>query len=302
MFGLGKKKKKKKAPANKAAGPGKATAKKPAKKRTVVPLQGAELPAFHPVAMKAMREIREGEKSPAEIAETISADPGLSVRVLRTVNSAAFALRREVTSVDHAVALLGLGRLESVLISVAVREALPQQCFRGFEPARFWRTAVTRAAMAQEFAGLLHPSTRMECFTWGLLVDLAVPLLAQHHTATYGRILERWHAGEGELHALEQEAFGWTHAEVGARVCRDWELPEPLAAAVEDHHAEGPEPGRCPPGVQLAAILCESPEHSGVERMVEVAAARYGVPEPVTQQLFATAQAKAAQMASVFNV
>ncbi len=297
MFGLGKKKKKKSsdAPAKKA---GKAHPKK--KRAHVLPLEGAELPAFHPVAMKAMREIRGGEKSPSEIADTISADPGLSVRVLRTVNSAAFALRKEVTSVGHAVALLGLGRLESVLISVAVKDALPQRCFRGFEPGRFWRTAVKRAALAQELAGLLHPATRMECFTWGLLVDLAVPLLAQHHTATYGRVLERWHGGEGELHALEQESFGWTHAEVGGQVCRAWELPAPLTGAVEDHHLDTGEETRCPPAVQLAAILCESPEHSGIERLVQVAAARYGIPEPVSQQILSTAEEKAARLASLF--
>jgi EAL and modified HD-GYP domain-containing signal transduction protein len=44
---------------------------------------------------------------PEALIEAISLDPGLSVRLLRFMNSAAFSLRHRVSSVPHAVRLLG---------------------------------------------------------------------------------------------------------------------------------------------------------------------------------------------------
>ncbi len=280
MFGFGRRKKKER----KASAPEASTGR--ARSHVAVlskALDGFELPSFPGVAMRVLEEIRKAEATPTSVAEILASDPGLSVKVLRTVNSAAFSLRQPVSSVPHAVALLGLSNLESMIVAVAVNEALPATCYRGFDPQRFWKTAARRAAIAQELASVLHPATRVECFTWALLQDLAVPLLAEHRAPEYGQVLERWRAGEGMLHDLEREAFGWDHAEVGAAVCEAWDLPEPIADVIHGHHGV-PGSGACPPAVALEGLLREGDDLPGADDLLNAAEARFGLPSPVVKQ------------------
>ena len=279
MFGFGRRKKARSAPSH----PG-----RPAKKSRNIAvlskaLDGFELPSFPGVAMRVLEEIRKAEATPTSVSRILSSDPGLSVKVLRAVNSAAFSLRQPVSSVPHAVALLGLSNLESMIVAVAVNQALPKASHPGFDPDRFWKTAARRAAIAQELASILHPATRVECFTWALLQDLAVPLLAQHHPREYGPVLERWHRGEGMLHDLERETFGWDHSEVGAAVCQAWELPEPIADVIHGHH-DVPGSGACPPAVALVGLLREGDDLPGADDLLNAAEARFGLPSAVVKQ------------------
>ena len=138
-----------------------------------------ELPTFPAVVTRALQSLRNLDAPLAEAGDSIEADPGLSVRVLRTVNSAALSMRHEIRSIHHALSLLGRNQVESILIGAAVRDAIPNKAARGFEAKRFWGTSAVRAVVAGHLAELIDPSRRSECFTASLLQDLAVPLLAQ---------------------------------------------------------------------------------------------------------------------------
>ena len=99
-------------------------------------------------------------------------------QALQIPSHEAFALRHKVRGVHHAVSLLGRSQLESMLISMAVRDTLPNSAKRGFEPRRFWTTSARRACTAAALADRIDPSTRSESFTASLLQDMAVPVLS----------------------------------------------------------------------------------------------------------------------------
>ena len=80
-----------------------------------------QLPTFPMIVTHALEKVRATESSTSEIADLVASDPGLSVGLLGTVNSAAFALRHRVRNIHHAVSLLGRNQLESLLISMAMR-------------------------------------------------------------------------------------------------------------------------------------------------------------------------------------
>ena len=85
-------------------------------------LGGGSLPSFPSVVLAALEKIRDVDASLGEAADVMAADPGLTVRLIDTVNSAAFGLRHTVRSVQHAATLLGRSQVEAMLISLAVRE------------------------------------------------------------------------------------------------------------------------------------------------------------------------------------
>ncbi|MFT7625164.1 MAG: HD-like signal output (HDOD) protein, partial [Myxococcota bacterium] len=194
--------------------------------------------------------------------------------VMKTVNSAAFGMRRPITSISQAVTLLGRSRLESLVVALAVRDQLPKHVGSVFQADRFWLAASRRAAVARGLAELLHPQTRSESFVAGLLQDMAVPLLAAVRADTYGPLLQHWHGDtESRLEELEKTEFGWDHGEVGASMGHHWELPTGLVQSIDGHHAgEGAQPA-----VHLVSFIRETDEQPGVDELVSVCEGEYNL-------------------------
>ena len=197
-----------------------------------------EIPVFAASVHEVLRMIRDDETSNADIARGLELDPGISVKVLRLVNSAGFGLRQSVEDLSQAVQLIGRSSLESLLISVAVRDTLPLKARPGFSPRAFWRTAAQRAAIAGRFAADHSPTERSACWTAALLQDLAIPLLVDHFGDRYCELLSSWAENGEPLADLEREAVGVDHAEIGHKICERWGFPARLTEAIGCHHEE----------------------------------------------------------------
>jgi EAL and modified HD-GYP domain-containing signal transduction protein len=70
-----------------------------------------QIPARRLVYIKLLSALNRENVSMDEIEELVSHDLSLSVRVLRAVNSAAYGIRHEVTSLRHALVFLGLAQV-----------------------------------------------------------------------------------------------------------------------------------------------------------------------------------------------
>jgi HD-like signal output (HDOD) protein len=68
-----------------------------------------------------------------------------------------------------------------------------------------------------------------------MLQDMALPLLAKAAPQVYAKLFEDRDRDVSRLSEMERRLFGWSHAEAGAMVCREWNLPERLALLVEAH-------------------------------------------------------------------
>lgn len=75
-------------------------------------------------SMAIYQKLNDPDVSVKEIAALVSSDPLLAARILKQVNSAAFGVSQEVTSVGRAVTLLGFQNVKSLVLSHAVRSGL----------------------------------------------------------------------------------------------------------------------------------------------------------------------------------
>ena len=242
------------------------------------------LPAFPTAAMRALERIRDEDAPATSVVECLAIDPGLSLRVLSTVNSAAYAPRRLVGDLPQAVAMLGRSNLESLVLAAAAGAALPRPRCRGFDAARFWRAAARRAAVGRLLAERLHPATRSETFTASLLQDLALPVLAAGRPAEYGPVLEAWVGGNGRLRDLERMALGFDHEQMGCWLATNWQLPTSLCTAIRGHHQPRGSVDGCPPAVSLVAMLGEDDDRAGIDELIADVRDGYGLdPDEVVE-------------------
>ncbi|MGL6194744.1 MAG: HDOD domain-containing protein, partial [Thermoguttaceae bacterium] len=74
-----------------------------------------------------------------------------------------------------------------------------------------------------------------ELFVGAMLQDVAIPIVAAIYPEEYEQILVR-HLENGEqISALEQEAFGWNHADIGAYLAKEWGFGDDLALCIATH-------------------------------------------------------------------
>src|SRR5882672_6782525 len=80
------------------------------------------LPPFRPVAAKLLRLTAQDDVPLNKVQQVLRTDVAFSAEVLRLANSALIGSRTGVSSVEHAVGLLGLERLKALSMTIAMRD------------------------------------------------------------------------------------------------------------------------------------------------------------------------------------
>lgn len=264
-------------------------------------LDGYELPSFPGVVTNVLTMLRDPESSMTDIAEQLQVDPGMHVKVLKTVNAAAFGLIARVTNLQHAAKLLGRSRLESIILSHAVRNALPTVRMVSFDIKSFWETAAKRASLARLLARDIHPATEVESFTAGLLQDMAVAVIAAVKKKEYTEILEHWNTDKTTwLHVLERKTFSYDHTTIGGLMAEEWNLPERLVAGISGHHDWDGNPD-VDAAVKLVTHIRESDRSDGSEMLIKKCREEFHLSEDRVLEMINEASEYSHEFAQMFQ-
>ncbi len=210
-----------------------------------------ELPALPAAVANILDELNSDEPDVGRLEQIIVAEPSISLRVLRTVNSSLYALRAEVTTVRHAITLLGFRRISSVVLSYAMLEALPQPGTELFKQEEFWTDNLLRALLAKAIARRTRPGEEEEAFTAALISDVAMPILLQQMEEMYAPVITRWREEPVRLADIEREMHHWDHALLGAWILKEWRFPDRLVGLVGTHNSDA---------ADIAALrMCDTP-------------------------------------------
>mgnify|MGYP002623431935 FL=1 len=91
--------------------------------------RSGELYSLPAVALEVLELTRHPNVDARAIKECIERDPALTVKILRVVNSSLFGLSRQVTDLNHALALIGAKPLKLLVLGFS----LPKELFEGIE-------------------------------------------------------------------------------------------------------------------------------------------------------------------------
>jgi HD-like signal output (HDOD) protein len=200
----------------------------------------AHLPAFHPTALRLLTIATESDTALVEFETCFKSDPALASELLVVANSAEFGLRAEVESIRHALTLLGLERVSSLSFTIAMKFYMRNTPRRQvIHPV--WSHSVASGLICDALGDAFHAPMR-SLYTAGLMHDVGRLGLLMSEGGKYEVILTQIHESLEEATALEQVAFGLTHAEAGAVMAESWGIPPPVCECMRYHHgvSEGP--------------------------------------------------------------
>ncbi len=193
------------------------------------------LPCVPDLYMRVSALLADPDTSLRDIAAVVASDVAMAGRVLQFANSAFFGRARRVTSLDEAVAFLGVNPLKALILSAGALESFkPSAAVEGFALGRLQQQGMLTARLAR--ALIEDSAQRDNAFAGALLHDIGLlVLLAEEPEHLAGCLADAARQGR-PLVEVERDRRGATHAEVGAHLLELWGLPHELVEAVAFHH------------------------------------------------------------------
>ncbi|HEY4541775.1 MAG TPA: HDOD domain-containing protein [Noviherbaspirillum sp.] len=193
------------------------------------PQAGAHLVRRMPgVIPQLLQSLRDPDFSSAELARTIWHDVVLVSEVLRLANSVAYSPGNQITSIDHAILMLGQDGLRQLITSVAFKPIINMKSgsFTRLVAPRLWDQA-ERCALAARMLAQDSEVDPLDAFLAGLIhnVGLTVSL----------RVIDRMAEGKQPIGSPTFcNALAATGRTLSANIGREWHFPESVTQAVRD--------------------------------------------------------------------
>lgn len=193
-----------------------------------------------------------------EMAQVVERDPAITANVLKIINSAYFGLPRRVASVRETVRYLGVQPLKNIVLTVEVFEGVGG----GKSTHALQQAALSRACAMREVLGRT-PLAEL-AFAAGILADVGQLLLQTRLPLDAQAAVNEARMTGRPRSEVERERLGVSHAEIGAALLGQWNLPTALVEAVGLHH----QPSEHAPAPNVAcalALVCALEEQAEVE-------------------------------------
>lgn len=195
-----------------------------------------KLPTLPGVALKLMDALRKEEPDLNEITKLISSDPSLSAEVLKCINSPFYSLQAKITSVNHAVNMMGFSAVKNLALSCSlVKNFQPDGPF-GFDYNSYWKDSLIGAVSAKALADDILPDLAEDAFLLGLLHNVGILTLARCLPKQYNLVIKEMQTSGCAIHEAEDIILGFNHMSIGRCLIEFWKLPELLYLPIGCHH------------------------------------------------------------------
>lgn len=194
------------------------------------------LPTLPAVAMRVLELTSDPDVKMDELAREIQFDQGIAAKILRTVNSSFFGLRRRCSSIDHALVMLGLGPVKSLVLGFSLVSSVKGEEGDAFDYTDYWQRGLISAVASKYSAELVGNKLIVdEAFLAGLFQDIG--MIAMHRTIgeDYMNVLAGTDGDHAKLAKAELDAFEIQHSSVGAMLCENWKMPHEIVIPVRYH-------------------------------------------------------------------
>lgn len=195
------------------------------------------LPSPPEIYNELVRELQSESASTRRIADLIKRDVSITARMLQMVNSAFFGLQAHVENPLHAVNLLGLETVKSLVLAAGVFSKFKAPKIPGFSIDGIYSHSLAVGTSAKYFANAfgLQKQTAEDALMAGMLHDIGKLVMLSEFQQELQDSAKLAKEKDISLHDAERELLGVTHVEIGAYLLSLWGLPDPIIEAVALH-------------------------------------------------------------------
>ena len=222
-----------------------------------------DIPSLPQFVIDTLKKLDDPKSSAQDVADKLSRDEGLVLRILRLANSAYYGLPRKITGVSEAIALLGFKTVKSIVLAASVYKFMDGS-FTGYalDRGELWKHSLSVAFASRYLAKKIKGVDDEEAYVAGMVHDIGKIVLNDYVRFGYGIIVKLVEDDQMPFMEAERQVLGFDHAQVGGLIMEQWNLPETYMLAARYHHSpwELPEESKAHQifvdVIHVANILC----------------------------------------------
>lgn len=198
------------------------------------------LPAMPVIAQKLLALDLESDEGERAMLKLIEKDPQIAAKIIGLANTPLFGASKRVTAVSDASMLLGITRVKSVTMGIAVMSALVRKPSGKLDMQGLWLHSLAISLAVRAIARAMPREKRPlddEIFLAGLLHDIGYMVLNHLDQARSDELQTRF-ANEKDRSSIEieSELLELNHCELGAELAKFWDLPDSIIMVLRYHH------------------------------------------------------------------
>jgi len=173
----------------------------------------------------------------SELSKIIVTDPILTGKILKIANSAYFGMQQKINSIGHALMVIGLLNIKTVLYQDGLLRLLQaKKSMESFVIDSLWEHATLTSVCASHIQGLLGGLDKGTLFTLGLLHDIG-KFVMNDLTPINESAVDPLSISMTEFTIHDEERiYGVNHAVIGRLLFDQWGFPEQMGKIIESHH------------------------------------------------------------------
>ena len=188
------------------------------------------------IYFKINNVINDPESSFGDVAEIISNDVSLSVRLLKIVNSSFYNFPSEIDTISHAISIVGTKQLRDLALATMVLTAFSGIPEDHVDMNSFWRHSVACGVSAWVIALNCREDNPERYYLTGMLHDVGRLIILENHPDKAQEIMDQSLSEKKLVFEVERDILGFDHGAVGAALLTSWKLPSTLGDVVRNHH------------------------------------------------------------------
>lgn len=214
----------------------------------------SNLPTLPGIVTRIAEMVDSPETTGRMLGREIPTDQVISAKVLKLVNSGFYGFSDPISTIQHAVTLLGFNTVKSLVLSSTVLDMMKDSL------PGLWEHSIACARTCSIIAAHVELDDPEEISTAGLLHDLGKVILRQTMEREFRRIANHVDRADMLFYEAEEKVLGVNHGEMGGWMLEKWVLPPRLVEPIVDHHDFRPNRDHAEHTaiLHLADILCRA--------------------------------------------
>lgn len=173
------------------------------------------------------------------LAKKVSQSKELNEFVLNNINTGYFQLHKKIESIKEAIIYLGMQTVQNLLIFSITLQLFHKTTGKGsrtFNMHHYWKHVLGTSVASSILSTQLNKGDKYKLFSYGLIHDIGIVVLDACLPDLIDEITKMLLNGVHQLVAERTVLDGITHAEIGAWLCRRWNIYDKITNIVEYHH------------------------------------------------------------------
>ena len=218
-------------------------------------LQSENLPTLPGIALKIIAAYQQPDPDIQQIGDLLTTDPPLTFKILKIVNSSFYSLPTKITSVHHAIKLLGIKAIKNLALCFTLINTFQSNKYELIDYRRFWKNSLVGASATKLIAEKLVPDHADDAFILGLLQDIGILIFGYCMPKQYALVLNEVGKNANIYPQVETQVLGINHQEIGEYLAKSWDLPNTFYLPIGYHHIPEKLPSAQSSILELTRIL-----------------------------------------------